>query len=225
MNFPPLNSTNVTPSVDFSKMESMAEKLNAGEDVDQGELLKSVFGMVFGVAKCMGSVDQVRNEAKANTDRIKALEDKVGGKEEVALILGIVILNIPPPPPGTSELEYARAVVKEVNAEGVNPQIDVTKAVRVGFKAESRPGADDGKLGKLEFEVSNAEVKAKIMKTKKKLEKHSNETLRKIKIHNKKTQDQINQDFTNRQLLKMIPGGNAWYIAGNGQLRQQQRKP
>ena len=32
------------------------------------------------------------------------------------------------------------------------------------------------------------------------------------------------QDFTNRQLLKMIPGEDAWYIAGNGQLRQSQSR-
>ena len=188
-NFPPLSASN-SQNVDFSQMEQMAEKLNAGEDVDQHELLKNVFCMVFGVAKAMGSLEQVRSEVKSNTDRIKALENKVGNKDEVALSLGLVILNLPLPPTGISEIEYARAFLKEVKAPGVDPQSDVTKVVCLGFKAETSPGANDGRLGKVEIEVSNSDVKAKIMKTKKVLESHSNEILRKIKIFNKKTQEQ-----------------------------------
>ena len=90
-------------------------------------------------------------------------------------------------------------------------------------KLKSQPQANDGKLGKVEVELSSSEVRTKIMKTKKVLEHHSNDTLKNLRIHNKKTQEQINQEFTNRQLLRMIPGGHNWYIAGNGQLRQQQR--
>ena len=60
------------------------------------------------------------------------------------------------------------------------------------------------------------------MKTRLCLERHSNEILIKLKIFNKKTQEQQNQDFNNRQLLNMIPGGDAWYVADNGQLRPQQ---
>ena len=85
-------------------------------------------------------------------------------------------------------------------------------------------GAADGKLGRVEVEVSNLEAKVKIMKSKRILLDHHHETLRKIRIYNKKTPQQLNQEFTNRQLLRMIPGGTSWYIAGNGQLRPQTRK-
>ena len=216
---------NQVAGMDLSSMENMAQKVNSGEPVDQTELLKGVFEMVYGVAKSLGTIDQVKTQLSSNTKRIEALETKLGDKDEISLALGLVVLNLTLPPHGISELEYARAVIKEVHATGVDVQVDVVKAVRLGYKAESNPGSNDGRLGKVEIEVSNIDVKARIMKTKRVLENHSNEILRKIKIFNKKTQEQQNQEFTNRQLLKMIPGGNAWYIAGNGQLRQQTRHP
>ena len=61
------------------------------------------------------------------------------------------------------------------------------------------------------------------MKNKNCLSNHQDENLRNLKIRNMKTQSEMNQDFTNRTLLKMIPGGDKWYVAGNGSLRPQTR--
>ena len=210
--------------LDFTKFDQMAQQLNSGEAIDQTELLKGVFGMVYNVAKSVGNIEQFKNDIKSNTNRIEAIENRLGNQDEVPLHLGLVILNLPLPPTGVSELDYVRAVIKEINAPGVNSQTDVVNVVRLGYKAESSDGAGDGKLGKVEVEISNTEAKACIMKTKRVLDRHSNEILRKLRIFNKKTQEQQNQDFTNRQFLKMIPGGDAWYIAGNGQLRPQQNR-
>ena len=211
-------------ALDFSKFDQMAQQLNSGDAIDQTELLKGVFSMVYNVAKSVGVIDQVQSDIRSNTNRIEAIENRLGSHDEVPLHLGLVILNLPLPPTGVSELEYTRAIIKEVNAPGVNYQTDVVKAVRLGYKAESSEGAGDGKLGKVEVEISNTEAKASIMKTKRVLDKHQNEILRKLRIFNKKTQEQQNQDYTNRQFLKMIPGGDAWYIAGNGQLKPQQTR-
>ena len=57
-----------------------------------------------------------------------------------------MILNLPLPPHGISELEYVRAAIKEVNAPGVNHVSDVVKVVRIGFKSESSEGAGLVKL-------------------------------------------------------------------------------
>ena len=211
-------------SIDFSKFDQMAQQLNSGEVIDQTELLKGVFGMVYNVAKSVSVIDQVKSDIRSNTNRIEAIENRLGGQDEIPLHLGLVILNLPLPPTGVSELEYSRAVIKEVNAPGVICQTDVVKAVRIGFKEETSAGAGDGKLGRVEVEIANTDSKASIMKTKRVLDRHPNEILRKLRIFNKKTQEQQNQDFTNRQLLKMIPGGEAWYIAGNGQLKPQQNR-
>ena len=35
-----------------------------------------------------------------------------------------------------------------------------------------------------------------------------------------KTQEQMNYEFATRQLLQMVPGGQGWYVAGNGRLTQ-----
>ena len=50
------------------------------------------------------------------------------------------------------------------------------------------------------------------MRNKKILENHGNDGLRKLKIFNKKTQEQVNQEFTNRQFLRMLPGGNPYFL-------------
>ena len=97
---------------------------------------------------------------------------------------------------------------------------DIKKAVRKGFKPESRPGARDGRLGTVLVEMSNTDVKGQIMKTKKVLDNHVNDVMKNLRIKNMKNQDQLNFEFSTRQILKMVPGGENWYLAGNGRLNQ-----
>ena len=59
-----------------------------------------------------------------------------------------------------------------------------------------------------------------IMKNKKVLENHVNPVLKNLRIKNMKSQDQLNYEFATRQMLKMVPGGEGWYVAGNGRLCQ-----
>ena len=73
-------------------------------------------------------------------------------------------------------------VFTEIRAQGVDVETDIKKTVRKGFKAESRPGAGDSKLGTVLVEVANTEVKGKIMKTKKVLENHVNPIMKNLKI-------------------------------------------
>ena len=124
----------------------MAQQLQSGDTIDQAELLRGVFGMVYNVAKSVGALDQVKNDVKSNTSRIETIEARLDNQDEVPLHLGIVILNLPLPPHGISELEYVRAAIKEVNAPGVNHVSDVVKVVRIGFKSESSEGAGLVKL-------------------------------------------------------------------------------
>ena len=55
--------------LDFSKFDQMAQQLNSGEAIDQTELLKGVFGMVYNVAKSVGNIEQFKNDIKSNTNR------------------------------------------------------------------------------------------------------------------------------------------------------------
>ena len=147
-------------TIDLSSMEHMMEKVNSGEAIDPNELLKSVFNMVYRVAKSINSFEDASTHIASNTKRIEALEAKL--LDEVSLQLGIVVINLDLPPPGVGNLAYAKALIKEINAPGVNCETDVIKAIRVGYKAETSPGSNDGRLGRFEIEVSSNDVKAKI---------------------------------------------------------------
>ena len=208
------------PALDMTKMNRLYQQVNNGEEVSNQELMSSAFSMMMHMATNMNKVNDIRVDVQKNKDRISALEAKVGSAEEVATQLGLAIQNLPLPTNGTSELNNARSALAEIRATNVDVNHAITKAVRKGFKAETRPGAGDAKLGTVLVEVSNVDVKSKIMKNKKVLENHTNPSIKNLKIKNMKTQEQLNYEFSTRQLLRMVPGGDGWYVAGNGRLNQ-----
>jgi hypothetical protein len=98
-------------------------------------------------------------------------------------------------------------------APGVNVDRDVIKAIRVGSKEEY--------LGTVKVELLNDETCASIMKQKKFLVRHQNPTMRNLYIKNLKSEDQMRMENFARDLLKMLPDGNNYFVAGNGHLRQK----
>ena len=206
------------PPLDMTEMNRLYQQVADGEMVDNAEVMKSAFGMMMHVAASLNTVNKLKTDIRSNSDRISSLEAKVGGQEEVAVPLGLAIQNLPLPN-GVSEIENVRDAISEIGAPNVITNIHITKVIRKGHKAETRPGANDGRLGTVLVEVSTTDVKAAIMKSKKRLENHVNPVMKNLKIKNMKSQEQMNQEFATRQLLKMVPGGNQWYVAGNGQLK------
>ena len=182
-------------------------------------LLVDIYGMMVNLSAKQSEIDTVKEVVKTNTSRIGELEAKIGNPDQVSIPLGIAIRQLPLPPHGTSELQQARRVLAEVRAEGVNVETDVVKAVREGFKPESRPGANDGWLGTVLVELQSDEMKTKIMKTKKCLESHPNETIKKLIIKNAKTKAEMRMERMANSLLKMNPEGQNYYFAANGNLR------
>ena len=116
-------------------------------------------------------------------------------------------------------LTYSLPSPQHPGAEGVDPEHDVVKVERRGYKAANNQQPE--KLGTVMVELSSTDVKGKVMRSKKILETKQNE-LAKLKIRNMKTKAEMNQDYFNRQVLKMIPGGEKFYIGANGALRPQQ---
>ena len=96
---------------------------------------------------------------------------------------------------------------------------DVIKAVREGFKEESRPGANDGWLGTVLVELRTDEIKTKVMKTKKCLEDHQSQMLRNLIIKNAKSKAEMRMERMANSLLKLNPQGQNFYFAANGNLR------
>ena len=214
--FPPPQNL---PPLDMAQMEELYRKVNNGEAVENDAVIKSAFGMMMHVASSLNKVNNVNDLAKNNRDRISALEAKVGDAGEVATSLGLAIQNLPLPAGGASEIDNVREALSHIRAPGVVDN-DIVKAVRKGFKEETRQGAGDAKLGTVLVEISNTEVKGRIMKNKRVLENHVNPILKNLRIKNMKSQDQLNHEFATRQMLKMVPGGEGWYVAGNGRLCQ-----
>ena len=216
--FPPA-AIAAAQAVSQETIASVAESISRGEAVDTGDLHKSLFGMMFGLVKGINTletkVEKVEMHAKKNEERIKSLEDKVGNNEECSVPLSITMQNVEKAA-GYTDTEIVNQVIRLVNAEGVDPVTDVVKVIRKGFK----PATSSQKeiLGTVLVELSSSEVRAKIMKTKKVLAEE-NSKVKNVIIKNMKTIAELNQDKTNKQLLRMIPGGNQFYIAGNGSLR------
>ena len=59
------------------------------------------------------------------------------------------------------------------------------------------------------------------MKTKNNLLNHGESVLKELRIKNMKSVEQLNAEFSTRQLLRLIPGASdQWYVSGNGRLQQ-----
>ena len=170
------------------------------------------------------SKDNEENTTKidSNTERIKALEAKAGNKEECAIPLSITIRNVPKLNTN-DDIDLVKNIIRATNAD-VDPATAVTKCVRKGYKP--RTATQTEKLGSIFVELESSETRTKIMKAKKHLESLPDEGptkgFKNFRISNMISQQELNQQYTNRTLLKMIPGGHQYYIAGNGALREVQ---
>ena len=120
-----------------------------------------------------------------------------------------------------SDEDIVKKVIAEVGAQGVDPERDVVKLERRGYKAATSHQTE--KLGTVMVELSSSDVKAKVMKAKKILESKP-DPLSRLRIRNMKTLAELNQENFNRQILKMVPGGERFFIGANGALRPQQEQ-
>ena len=84
-----------------------------------------------------------------------------------------------------------------------------------------RQGATAENPGTVMVELRSDEARASIMKTKKVLEHHHSPELRKVIIKNMKSKVELKMDIALNQILKKLPGGDNFYIANNGQIREK----
>ena len=216
--FPMASLANV--QVDSAVINAACEKFNKNQVIDDEDFKKSLFGLLANLCTSLNNYDtklkQVKAEVAHNSDRIKSLEDKIGDMNECSVPLSITMQKLPKAPIGISDMDAAKQVIRAINAEGVNAEDDVIKVSRKGFKPATATQSEWG--GTVFVELKSAEVKAKVMKAKKCLANNSD--LKDLRISNMKTQQQINQDYFNRQVLKLIPDGHQFYISGTGALRR-----
>ena len=212
-------------NLDPDTMSSVIAKHNSGEVIGEAEFRHLMFGLVSNilssVRKFESSLEEVKADISENSERIAALEAKVGNKDECAVPLSISIQNLKRYTQG--DTEAVKNVIRRINAEGVNSDEAVTKVIRKGQKPAN--GNQSERLGTVLVELHSSEVKAKIMKAKKMLANDDNVDMRNLRISHMKTPGQLSQDYFNRQLLKLVPGGERMYISGTGAILPKTSPP
>ena len=203
-------------NLDPDTMSSVIAKHNSGEVIGEAEFRHLMFGMVSNilssVSKFESSLEEVKADISEISERIAALEAKVGNKDECAVPLSISIQNLKHYDQG--DTEAVRSVIRRINAEGVNSEEAVIKVTRKGSKSAN--GNQSERLGTVLVELQSSEVKTKIMKAKKVLATDDLADMKNLRISHMKTPAQLRQDYFNRQLLKLVPGGERMYISGTG---------
>ena len=209
--------------VDTDAIDAVCSGFKSGDKIQEDDFKRAMFGMmanVFSTVNSQGAnLEAVKCDVKDNSDRLKALEDKVGDKDECAVPLSITLQNFPMY--GVGDESAVKSVIKAINAEGVDAEQAVVKVIRKGYKPANVTHSE--RLGTVLVELQSSEVKAKIMRAKKVLA--TNAQLKDVRVSQMKTQTQISQDFFNRQLLKMVPGGEECYISGTGAILPKSRPP
>ena len=203
-------SSSVPPPLNLSSLQSSySEILTKGWDPKH---FSAMFGMLLQVVSKQQDMDSVCLTVQSNTERIRELENKVGGSDEISEKFGLLIRNLPLPPSGKSDLDQVRDALSHIFPHDIRS--DITKAKRIG--------QTQSYVGVVKVEVKNEEVRTAIMTNKKVLNNHPNELIRSLQISNLKPNNQMFSENVARDILKMIPGGDQVYITRSGRLRQKE---
>ena len=123
-------------NLDPEAMNSAIAKHNSGEVIGEAEFRRLMFGMVSNIVssvrKFESSLEEVKADISENSERIAALEAKVGNKDECAVPLSISIQNLKRYTQG--DTEAVKNVIRRINAEGLNSEEAVSKVIRKGYK-------------------------------------------------------------------------------------------
>ena len=203
------NSTDL----DLNALNSSYREMIQDGGQGQPKILVDMFGMLLSIVSKQKEFDEVIEQVKSNSQRIKELEDKVGKPDDVAVKLGICIKNLPLPEPGLDELDNVRRTLSNVMAPGVDVMKDVCKAVRIGCK--------EGYSGIVKVQLRSDESRASIMKSKKILNQSESPILQKLVIQKLKSYEELRMDKFCKDILKMFPDGQSYFVGSNGQIRRR----
>ena len=217
---PTKRATQAAQAVPFDSLEDMASHLqNSQQEMSNHEFQILMVKQMMKIEKSLEGLNPVKDELANHDKRLEALENKVGAQNEFPVPHTIVIQNLRPSNEVDDET-LAKKVIETMHLDDVGSE-DVTRVQRKGFKLG---GAHQrGRAGTLLVELSSKDAKQKVLRSKKMLAQHQSEDMKMIRIDSMKTQDQLNQEHFNRTMLKMIPGGDQYYISGSGALRPQTR--
>ena len=191
------------PEVDLNDIIKSCEEAKQGNQVNTGKVLNDILGMMV----------HMYSKQSENEKTIKKVDSNTNTN----------IRKLPIPPQGVSELQNAQHFLKEIRAQGVDIYRDAVKAVRKE-SAKHNPALGPN-LGTVLVELKSEDIRGKIMKTKKNLENHAAIPVRNLIIKNAMLPSEMKAQNTNMGILRMITGGDDYFIAGNGSIRQKTQNP
>ena len=204
------------PNIDMTRLHNNLQAMSGSTttSLPSNDTFKDMYGMLVHLCKKSDEAEKVKTDVVGNTSRIARLEAKLGGSsDDVAVPLSLAIRNLPLPGPGVDDRQLVRSVFYEINAREVDIDNDIVKV--------TRQGATNENLGTVMVEMRSDEARASIMKTKKVLEHHNNPGLRKLIIKNMKSRLELKIDIALGDILKKFPGGENYYVANNGHIREK----
>ena len=205
----------------LDELKCILGKMKNNKAVDYNTMMTALFGGILSLSedirKCNRDLEDrieiTQNKLDHTIEKLSEAEARIqileNSKPEFDLKPSLVIQKLPRSET-KSDMELVIDVFKVINAEGVNEYEDIVKVKRVGH------GTD--KDGTILVEMKSEDAKIRIMKTKKCLMKHQNLMLRKLKIRNMKSQEQMNQENNLYKILSLIPSGDQLVLSGSGKL-------
>jgi hypothetical protein len=206
----------------YQELSNIYNNLANGVPVDPNLVMRALLGSMTKLMNQNVQIVQVREEISTVTNDMKDLENELSdtklklykleydfteleNREEFSTRDSIVIRNVPVPHDG-DDLRVVKEALAQLNIEDFVPEEDIKKVVRKGNR--------NGKLGSILVKICDENFKVKIMKNKKELKNHTDEEIKKLKIMNFKTQEQILYENALRSVLSVMPNGDHYELNG-----------
>lgn len=203
---------NIDFKKEFSNLKSSIDKLSSKVDNKLKELDKSL------CAKFDTKVKEIRDsfdlEVGQLVSRLERLEDKVIDRAsdpydpEVTICASDV--------PFEENEDIVTKVIKLVHEDLGLVNVTVVRAIRLTSRS-NRPGI-------VKFELKSREEKIQVLRNKRRLMDNADGTRRQHRIYfsGAKTHTERLMDINFRELLKMVPNGQQYRMAGNGRIIKKQ---
>jgi hypothetical protein len=214
----------------YQELLSIYNNLSSGIVVDQNQMMRALIGSMMNLMSQNSEIVKLQQENSNLNADVKDLNEELGEtklkfynleynfKEAEKKNLfspadTLVIRNLAIPQDG-DDLKVVKEDLAQLIIEDFDPDEDILEVERKGHLK--------GKLGSIFVKVQDEDLKRKIMKKKKELLNSTDPELKKLKIMNFKTQEQILYENALRNVLSIVPNGNLYEINGNMRLVSKQ---
>ena len=187
----------------YQELSYIYNNLSNGIPVDSNVMMKALLGSMMNLLNQNEQVIEIRQEISDLSNKVNDLETELSESKHKLFKLEYSFAELKQ----KDDHAVITKALAELHIEDFVPDDDVVKVLRKSNK--------NGKLGSLFVKLSDESFKVKIMKKKKELINHGDESLRKLKIMNYKSPEQILLENALRKVLSVMPDGDRYELNGN----------